>query len=45
MKFHQQPITFVSHVQLIVEKLERSLSLRDTFAGQERVRKSHSALH
>ncbi|MDQ0887696.1 catechol 2,3-dioxygenase [Paenibacillus sp. V4I9] len=33
MKFHQQPITFVSHVHLIVEKLERSLSFYQGVLG------------
>ncbi|WP_312876210.1 VOC family protein [Paenibacillus alginolyticus] len=94
MKFHKQPNTFVNHVQLIVEQLERSLSfyqgilgfqildrtdstaspnakrkrctgdpraasrclaertttfrtisLRDTSTGPERVGKSHTTLH
>ncbi|MDF2646354.1 MAG: catE [Paenibacillus sp.] len=33
MKFHQQPITFVSHVHLIVKKLERSLSFYQGVLG------------
>ncbi|MCY9691718.1 VOC family protein [Paenibacillus alginolyticus] len=33
MKFHQQPNTFVSHVQLIVEQLERSLSFYQGILG------------
>lgn len=33
MKFHQQPNTFVSHVYLIVEQLERSLSFYQGVLG------------